>query len=269
MKKPVSFTLVLSLAASFACGSSERDAIFDPNQNPAVPPGTSPDGGPAGPVFGGENTNGLQLDPVNAVVFIDTSTNPPTPATQAFKVIRKDPAGDRDVTAGATFTLERPELGAFNGATFTSVATLPAGPLGQTTGVTVKADGGSTGGKLTIVALRRGSENRDFFFVEPFNEAPTPQNDVLKFKTNIQSVDVAFVTDTTGSMSDEITGIRNALAGNLLTQLQAAIPNVGIAIVSHKDETDGTGNLVRVLSPVTTTLSQAQTAAGQLGASGG
>lgn len=269
MKKPVSFTLVLSLAASFACGSSERDAIFDPNQNPAVPPGTSPEGGPAGPVFGGENTNGLQLDPVNAVVFIDTSTNPPTPATQAFKVIRKDPAGDRDVTAGATFTLERPELGSFNGATFQSVATLPAGPLGQTTGVTVKADGGSTGGKLTIVALRRGSENRDFFFVEPYNEAPTPQNDVLKFKTNIQSVDVAFVTDTTGSMSDEITGIRNALAGNLLTQLQAAIPNVGIAIVSHKDETDGTGNLVRVLSPVTTTLSQAQTAAGQLGASGG
>lgn len=266
-----SFSLLLTLGFAAACGGSERPNLFeDPTTSPTgtVPPGTGPDGGPVG--FGEGNTDGLVIDPSNAILFIDTATNPPTPAKQAFKVVRKSAAlGDKDVTAGATFDLEKPEIGRFTGNTFESVATLPPDPPGVTSSITVRADGGSAGGKITVVPLRRSTDQRDFFFVVPYNEPPNPQNDVLKFKTNIQSVDVAFVTDTTGSMSNEINGIKTALGGTLLTQLQAAIPSVGMSIVSHKDETDGTGELVKVLQVITPTLALAQAAAGRLGATGG
>ncbi|MBL0193449.1 MAG: hypothetical protein IPQ09_04345 [Myxococcales bacterium] len=260
---------VVALALLAACGSSEpRPDLFGD-----TPPGSgtsSPEagGGGGGGSFGTPSEVGLVVEPSNAVLFIDTATTPPTPATQAFKVIRKSKEGDKDVTAGAVFSLEKPELGSFNGTTFTSVATLPPGPPGITTAVVAKADGGSAGAQITIVPIRRSSDQRDFFFIVPFNEAPNPTTDVLKFKTNIQSVDVAFVTDTTGSMSSEINGIRSALQGTLLAQLQAAIPSVGMSIISHRDETDG-GELVRVLQTITPTLTLAQAAAGRLSATGG
>ncbi|HRG98416.1 MAG TPA: hypothetical protein PLR99_19325 [Polyangiaceae bacterium] len=260
----------MALAFLAACGSAEpRPDLFSD-----TPPGTDPSnpdgggGGGGGGSFGTPAEVGLVVEPSNAVLFIDTATTPPTPATQTFKVIRKSKEGDKDVTAGALFDLEKPELGSFNGATFTSVATLPPGPPGITTAVVAKADGGSAGAQITIVPIRRSSDQRDFFFIVPFNEAPNPSSDVLKFKTNIQSVDVAFVTDTTGSMASEIAGIRSALQGTLLAQLQAAIPSVGMAIVSAKDETDG-AQLVKVLQTITPTLSLAQAAAGQLNADGG
>ena len=270
MRKSVSFSLVLALGCAAACGGSDRPTLFDdPSANPSSNPFGTPDGGREGGLgFGDGTENGLAIDPSNAVVFIDTATNPPTPAKQTFRVIRKSAQGDKDVTAGATFEIEKPELGRFTGATFESVATLPPDPPGVTTSITVRADGGSAGGKITVVPLRRSTDQRDFFFVVPYNEAPNPQNDVLKFKTNIQSVDVAFTVDTTGSMSNEITGIRNALGGTLLTQLQAAIPSVGMSIVSHRDETDGAA-LVQVLQVITPTLTLAQTAAARLGATGG
>lgn len=269
MGKTKSLALVLALVAAAACSSSERRDLFDDGTSP-VPSGTTPSTGDGGPgPFGGPTTAGVVIEPSNAVIFIDTATNPATPAKQTFKVVKKGSGGDQDVTAQATFTIEKPEYGKFTGASFESVATLPPNPPGVTTSITARLpDGSSAGGKITIVPLRRSTEQRDFFFIVPYGEAPTPTNDVLKFKTNIQSVDVAFVTDTTGSMSSEISGIRSALAGSLLTQLQTAIPNVGISIVSHKDETDG-NQLVRVLTPITTVLAAAQTAANQLNAGGG
>ena len=57
----------------------------------------------------------------------------------------------------------------------------------------------------------------------------------------------------------------------MLSQLQAAIPNVGMAVVSHKDVADGT-QLVKVYTPVTTTLATAQAAVSAMqsaGATGG
>ncbi len=258
----------LALLAA-ACGGAEpRGEVFG-DAPPDAGSGPGAEAGPSNPgSFGTPVEAGLVIEPSNAVLFIDTATTPATPAKQTFKVIRRTKEGDKDVTAGALFDLEKPELGRFSGATFESVASLPPNPPGVTSAIVVKADGGSAGGQITVVPLRRSTDQRDFFFVVPYNEPPNPTNDVLKFKTNIQSVDVAFVTDTTGSMSAEIAGIRSALAGTLLTQLQAAIPSVGMAIVSHRDETDG-NELVRVLQTITPTLSLAQSAAGRLNAGGG
>ncbi|HQY62161.1 MAG TPA: hypothetical protein PK141_12255 [Polyangiaceae bacterium] len=265
MRPSVSLSL-LAIAFAAACGT-ERRAVFDDKKDP-LPPGSGADGGFVD--FGNAADDGLAVDPLNAILFVDTSTTPPTPAKQTYKVVRKTANGETDLTARATFELEKPELGKFTGNNFESVATLPTTAPGFTTDVTVRVDGGSTGAKLTVVPLRRGADSaRDFFFIVPYGQAPTPPSDVLKFKTNIQAVDVAFVVDTTGSMSSEINAIRTALGGSLLTQLQAAIPSVGIAIVSHKDEEDPAPQLVEVFQRITTTLSLAQSAAGRLNASGG
>lgn len=265
MGKSQSLSLVLALLCAAACSSTDGREIFDDTQPaPTTSPSTLPDGGkpPSGP-FTDPSASGIVIDPSNAILFIDTATTPATPAKQTFRVIKKGPAGDQDVTAKATFEIEKPELGRFTGASFESVISLPPNPPGVTSSITARVDGESGGGKITVVPLRRSTDQRDFFFIVPFGEAPTPTNDVLKFKTNIQSVDVAFVVDTTFSMNPEIGGIRTALAGTLLTQLQAAIPNVGMAI-AHANDLDEGRDLVRVLQTITPTLSLAQAAANQL-----
>ncbi len=254
------------LLAIVACGSTARRDVFDDSKDKTTG-GSGADGG-FGASFGDGGSSGLTVDPVNAILFIDTSTTPATPAKQAYKLVRKTAEGDEDITDKATFELEKPEIGRFTKNNFESALTLPANQPGVTSDITVRVEGGSTGARLTVVPLRRGSDTRDFFFIVPYGQAPEPTSDVLKFKTNIQAVDVAFVVDTTGSMSPEINGIRSALAGTLLSQLQTAIPSVGMAIVSHKDDSDGR-QLVEVFQTITPTLSLAQSAAGRLTASGG
>jgi hypothetical protein len=72
-----------------------------------------------------------------------------------------------DITPSAAFTLKDGSLGAFSGATFKSVAALPAGVLGKSTTVQVQTDKGQALGTLTVVQLRKTGEQRDFFFVVP------------------------------------------------------------------------------------------------------
>src|SRR5262249_38299199 len=122
---------------------------------------------------------------------------------------------------------------------------------------------------LTVVQLRKTGAQRDFFFVVPYGGDPTPKSDILTFSTNIKQADVAFVMDTTGSMSGSINNLKTALSGSLLAQLQAAIPNVGLAVVDHKDFGDGDPWGVKVWQPITTSLTAAQSAVGMLSASGG
>jgi hypothetical protein len=252
-------------AASIACSSENNPIGF----------GDPSDGGLGGdaPGLGDVNINDIDttqlvIEPANAVVLIDTSTSPPKPGVQAFKVIKKTKNGDVDVTASAKFSLEVASLGTFAGNTFTSAAALPPGAPGVTSRVDVTVDTASAAANVTVVALKRGQDTRDFFFLEPYNEAPSPANDTLKFKTNIQNVDVSFVMDTTGSMSSQIAALKTSIKGNLLAQLQAAIPSVGLSIVSQKDTEDG-AQIVSVRTKTTTSLALAQTGVDSLFASGG
>ena len=146
MRPSVSLSL-LAIAFAAACGT-ERRAVFDDKKDP-LPPGSGADGGFVD--FGNAADDGLAVDPLNAILFVDTSTTPPTPAKQTYKVVRKTANGETDLTARATFELEKPELGKFTGNNFESVATLPTTAPGFTTDVTVRVDGGSTGAKLTVV----------------------------------------------------------------------------------------------------------------------
>ncbi len=54
--------------------------------------------------------------------------------------------------------------------------------------------------------------NGDFVFVMPYNEAPSPMDDDLPFRTTLQSLDMYVILDRSGSMTSEITTVRNNLA---------------------------------------------------------
>lgn len=245
-----------------ACGSSSRSGFEDEQEQQATDPGGGANTNSGS--FGGDAANNVVLDPKNTTVIIDSATSPATPGSVAFKVSKNG----ADLTAGAKFSLKDGSLGSFAGATFTSVGALPAGVLGKSTTVQVQTEGGQALGTLTVVQLRKTGASRDFFFVVPYQEDPSPKSDVLKFSTNIKQADVAFVMDTTGSMSGSINNLKSAIQGTLLAQLQAAIPNVGLAVVDYRDFSDG-ANVLRIRQVVTTSLPLAQSAIGAMSAGGG
>ncbi|AKF08208.1 putative Ig domain-containing protein [Sandaracinus amylolyticus] len=52
----------------------------------------------------------------------------------------------------------------------------------------------------------------DFVFVVPFEEAPAPARDTLRFRTTLQLVDVYFLFDISGSMSGELEALAGAVS---------------------------------------------------------
>jgi hypothetical protein len=54
--------------------------------------------------------------------------------------------------------------------------------------------------------------NGDFVFVEPYMKPQTPLEDDLDFSTKLQAVDMYVIIDRSGSMSSEITSVKNNLA---------------------------------------------------------
>jgi hypothetical protein len=248
-------------------GPSDPQGFGDQTVDPA---NAGADGGAGGgPSLGGggdgTGTSGLVLSPKNTTVVIDTAQMPATPGTLTYKILN----GTSDITTTGKFTLGDSSLGSFNGATFTSVGALPMGVLGKSTTVSAVTATGTALGSLTVVALRKTGAQKDFFFIEPYKDTPNPTTDTLKFSTNIQQVDVAFVMDTTGSMQGSIDNLKAALSGTLLTQLQAAIPNVSMALVDHRDfgQGDAWGVMVRQVS--TTNVALMKTAVGGMTADGG
>src|SRR4051794_16281681 len=156
----VASALALALSLAIGCSGGGGRSGFEAEQenqatDPAGDPGSS--GGTSGG-FGGDATQNLTLEPKNVTVIIDSATKPATPGSAAFKVSK----GGADVTAGATFTLKDGSLGTFNGATFTSVGSLPAGVLGKSTTVQVQTKEGQALGTLTVVQLRKTGDQRDF-----------------------------------------------------------------------------------------------------------
>jgi len=256
----------LALVIAAGCGSSAPRNGFDEQSQDNTTNPTDPSLGGGAPGFGGgDASKNVVLDPLTAIVVIDTAGNPVVPGSVTYKVSRQG----KDLTGAATFTLKDATFGSFAGAKFTSIAALPAGTLGKSTTVTANTPEGQALGSLTVVALRKTGASRDFFFIVPYNDSPSPKNDVLKFSTNIKQADVAFSMDTTGSMSGSINNLKSSLQGTLLAQLQAAIPNVGLAVVDFKDFGQGDPWAVNVRQTITTNLALAQSAVGGMSASGG
>ncbi|MBI2393495.1 MAG: hypothetical protein HYV09_28195 [Deltaproteobacteria bacterium] len=181
----------------------------------------------------------VQITPSNAVLTIDLTTAPASPATQAYTVkVRRDDGTDDDVSASAVFKID-PKFGSFAGNAYTSGPSLPDGKPQATifSAEVTDAEGKVKVGEaqLTLIALRKTGDKRDFFFLEPYRGSPSPSRDVLKFNTNIKQVDVAFCVDTTGSMGGVISAIKTELSTKIIPKLKLAIPNVGIAVSGHDD----------------------------------
>jgi hypothetical protein len=265
--------LLLPLLTSFVvgCGATrmvDNEAFEDPDA------GTTFEIGP-GDETGGPTLFGLDLQPSNAVVTIDTTTSPPTAATLTYKaILNRDDGTSSDVSGSAIMRLDDAVLGTFAGPTFRSATTLPGGKLGISTIVRADAEGKTGAANLTIIALRKSGDKKDFFFTVPYMGPPDPEKDILKFGTNIKQVDVAFNMDTTGSMSGSVTNLRGNLSTTVFPELVKAIPSVGIAVVDHKDypvcsHGGSTDFPVKVYQVVTTTLTAAQSATSGWSASGG
>jgi hypothetical protein len=275
-----STALVVTVLAVGCSGSGSNSGFGDddPSKNPdnGTIGGSSGDNGSGSSGSSGFGQQGDQLivEPSNGTAFIDTATTPATPGTLGYTVKIRTGGVDKDVTASAKFTIEDATLGSFAGATFTTAKALPAGALGVSTIVRVEAESFKGAANLTVVALRKTGDKKDFYFFEPFGKPPSPDKDVLKFSTNIQQVDVAFVMDTTGSMYGSISALQSALTGTIIPQLQAAIPSVNIAIVDVKDYpvspySSAPDIPVKVWQTMTTSTSLLNTAVGKYSASGG
>ncbi len=254
----------VSVAIFAACGSSKdldaRGSTTSPTQGKP-----SADGGGTDEGFGGDGSGSgnVTLDPLEATVFLDQATSPPTPASLVYRVM----LAGQDIASRATFSVKDTEVGSFNGATFTSVSPSLPGVIGRTTTVRAETDKGVALGSLTVVSLRKTGPSRDFYFFVPYKLDPSPKQDVLKFSTNIKQADVAFSIDTTKSMDGSINDIKAALQTTLLPDLQSAIPNVGLAVVDFRDAGDPW--IVNVRQPITTSVALAQAAVGVMTAGGG
>ena len=256
------------LVVAAACGSSRSNSGFTPGGGgedsggggdaAASDDGGGDDGGSdTGSIIG----SNIILTPGNATVFIDTATTPATRAKQTYKAT----FGVQDVTSTLSLSLQNTAVGTFAGQTFTSAGAIPGGALGVTSLVTGTSQGHSGLANLTVVALRVTGTDRDFYFIEPYKMAPSPANNTLAFGTKLTQVDVAILLDTTGSMAASIANVQQNLTkpGGILSGLQAAIPNVGIAVVDHRDYPyGGYGSAgdwpVKVWQVVTTSAATAQ-----------
>jgi hypothetical protein len=221
----------------------------------------------------------LEIEPLNTTLFIDLGASPSAPATQLYKVTSLASDGTKtDVTAAATWTLDDATLGSFAGATFTSTTSLPAGKAGVSTTVRATVEGKEASAALTLVALRTAGASRDFYFVVPYKEPPTPPKDVLKFGTNIKQVDVAVTMDTTSSMAGAVANLKANVSTLIFPELVKAIPSVGMSVSYFDDypvdlhgiascpsaKTLGGDVPHGTLQVVTTSLTDAQAAANKL-----
>lgn len=110
-----------------------------------------------------------------------------------------------------------------------------------------------------------------FSFDLPYKGLPRTQE--LTFNPRIKRADVAFVVDTTGSMSGSITGIRTQLS-KIATDLKTKIPDTAFGVMDHKDfPLNPYGDVgdfpARLRQRITTVLSDAQSGVNALAASGG
>jgi len=274
---PLGLALLASL--SLACGAAKTLGSDDLAGDDAGDEGGINVNVDGGDFEGGTTLSGLDLDPPNAVITIDTTTSPALAAVQNYKVtLTPDMGPSKDVSGTAVLTLDDPTLGTFAGSTFTSVTALPGGKTGITTVVRAEAEGKTGAANLTIIQLRKSGDKKDFFFSVPYMGPPDPEKDVLKFGTNIKQVDVAVTMDTTGSMSGSVTNLKTNLSSTIFPGLAAAIPSVGLSVSYHDDFPTGSfgssgcsstaatpGDLPhRTIQVITTDLKKAQDAANLL-----
>lgn len=78
-----------------------------------------------------------------------------------------------------------------------------------------------------------------YFFILPYLEAPSPIENIVPLKTNLNQGDVAFIVDTTATMGGEIQNLKLGMQG-VIQSLYASIPDLAVGIAGFDDFPTGT-----------------------------
>lgn len=161
----------------------------------------------------------LTLKPNNDVLLVDLKTE----ATKQFTVRGLFSDGSSsDFSRKVKFTLDNNAVGKFAGPTFKS-AVLEQNKVDFAKVYAKFNYNGrdlATVANLTIVWLRTTGNSQDFFFNLPYKI--NPQTKPLTFSTEVQSLDVFFAVDTTGSMGGEINQLTRSLQTVIIPGVKAA-----------------------------------------------
>lgn len=164
----------------------------------------------------------VTISPNNDVLQVDLNT-PGATGKKAFTVAKQCADGSSfDITAQSTLTLDNPAIGSISGSVFTSVSRTSSQVAFTQVTATYSQNGQTltTLANLTVVWLRTSGSATDFFFQLPY--ASAPQQQPLRFGTNIQSLDSFFAVDTTSSMTNSIVALRDSLTNTIIPGVTAA-----------------------------------------------
>ena len=161
----------------------------------------------------------IYLTPLNKTLEIDL--NKPATVTYSARGAFED-GKEEDLTNKVSWKSSNPTLGAFVG------ATLKVPPMAKTVAAVTKVTAtyqGLTGrAQLTVVSYRKSGAKTDFFFILPYkNDGTGKQQKLLDFSTNIQSLDVFFAMDVTGSMTQEIKNLQTGLKTIVIPGVHATV----------------------------------------------
>lgn len=130
----------------------------------------------------------FEIRPQDAVLFIDTSSGSPKPATADYRVSLVtvgSPPTYEDVAA--SFTIDDTSLGSFVGPKFTSVAGLPAG---RSIDSTVVHAVGAFGVAFTGLHLVQLDTTRESFFRVSYHAPPSPERIVVRMISGSTTLDL-------------------------------------------------------------------------------
>lgn len=73
-----------------------------------------------------------------------------------------------------------------------------------------------------------------YYFVLPYMGDPSPAQNIVPLRTNLNQGDVAFMVDTTATMSGEIQNLKSNLT-SIITKLKVSIPDLAVGIAGFDD----------------------------------
>src|SRR6185503_4272276 len=163
---------------------------------------------------------GIVVTPTNPIVEVDLNATAQQPFTATGQYLDNVP---EDLTSQVSWTVANPAVGTMNGAQLDIPAF--AAVSVEVSEITASYNGFDGLAQITVVAYRRTGPAQDFFFVLPYVDPAGPATRPLDFSTEIPSLDVFFLMDTTGSMLGEITNLQNSVSSTIIPQVQAEVPN--------------------------------------------
>ncbi|MEM6990330.1 MAG: hypothetical protein AAF721_07535 [Myxococcota bacterium] len=182
-------------------------------------------------VFGDDDDELLfvSVEPSELVIELDLGQS----TVQNYTVLGHYADGSTvDLTGEAAFFSNNPQVGIMNGTTLQVGS--HASSFFDSTLVQVEAAGFSGAAQLTLAVYRKTGEQQDFFFVLPYEDPAGTQAKPLTFSTDVQSLDVFFNVDTTGSMTGPINNLQSSLV-SIIADIQTQINDTYFGVASFED----------------------------------